>query len=346
MITIDGAGGGGQLLRTALSLSAVTGRAFEMERIRVDRPEPGLKPQHLAAIDVVGDCCDAERSAVDPGSTTLAFRPGDPRGGSYDAAMGTAGSLTLLFDALLPVAVRLDEPIELRATGGTDVKWAPPIDYYRSVKLPLLARYGLDADADRERTGYYPAGGGEATLRAGPSTGRPLSLDARGELERVDVYSKASERLEAALVADRQAEQARERLEGAGIPVEVRRREHAPTDSPGSSLLLRGVYDRTLLGVDEFGERGRPAEAVGDRAVDRFLALHAGDATVDEHTADQLAVFLALWGGSVRIPRVTAHIESNLDVLRAFGSDVRLDGDDENGRYLRASPHPAVEGDG
>jgi RNA 3'-terminal phosphate cyclase (ATP) len=325
VISLDGRSGGGGLLRTALGLAAATGQAFEVEGIRAERPEPGLKPQHRTAVETVAGRCDAAVEGTRLGATSLTFRPGDVRGGRADAAMGTAGSLPLLFDAVLPLAVRLDGPLELHATGGTDVKWSPPIEYLRSVKLPLLARFGLDADVEVARTGYYPAGGGEATLRLRPSSGRPLALADRGSLERVDVLSTAGESLESAAVADRQATRAAERLREAGVPVGVRRRAYEPTDSPGSSLLLRAVYDRTLLGVDELGERGRSSETVADRAVDRLLELHGAGATVDDHMADQLLPFLGLWGGRLRIPRVTDHVEANLAVLDAFGCAVELD---------------------
>ncbi|MFC4357736.1 RNA 3'-terminal phosphate cyclase [Halobium salinum] len=339
---VDGTAGGGQLLRTALSLAAVTGDPFEMTGVRAERPEPGLKPQHLAAVETLADLTDAEVDGAEVGSTEVTFDPGPIRGGAFEASMGTAGSLTLLFDAALPAAVRLDEPLTLHATGGTDVKWSPPVESLRSVKLPLLGRYGLDAGVDLHRTGYYPAGGGAATLRLEPSDGRPLELVDRGDLDRVEVVSKASEELEGAEVADRQAARAEERLVDAGLPVEVRSPEYVPTKSTGSTLVLRGVYDGSLVGVDELGERGRPSETVADRAVDRFLSLHASGAPVDEHVADQLLVFLALWGGQVSIPRVTAHVESNLDVLAAFGCEVELDDSGEQ-LLLAVSPHRTVE---
>lgn len=342
MLSIDGAAGGGQLIRTALSLSAVTGDPFEMTAIRGDRPEPGLKSQHLAAVDTLSKVTDADVTGAEVGSTEVTFDPGPVQSGAFEAATRTAGSLTLLFDAVLPLAARLDDPLTLHATGGTDVKWSPPVESLRSVKLPLLSRYGLKAGVDLHRTGYYPAGGGEATLRVDPSSGRELDLLERGDLETVEVFSKASEELESAEVADRQAARVVERLGAVSLPAEVRRTEYVETRSTGSSLLLRGTYERSLLGVDELGERGRSSEDVADRAIDRFLSLHESGAPVDEHMADQAAVFLALWGGSVAIPRVTPHVETNLDVLAAFGSDVELAEDAGERPVLRASPHPAL----
>jgi len=195
MLDLDGSGGGGQLLRTALSLSTITDTPFRIDDVRRTRPNPGLRPQHLAGVDLVARLCDADVSGAEFESDSLVFRPGDARRSTLDADIGTAGSLTLLFDAVLPIASIDEDPFELTATGGTDVRWAPTVDYYRWVKLPLLANCGLDASVDLERTGFYPAGGGRATLWTTPSPLSPFELTTRGGLERVDIYSKAAEAL-------------------------------------------------------------------------------------------------------------------------------------------------------
>ena len=325
MLTVDGTAGGGQLLRTALSLSTITDTPFRIEDIRGARPNPGLEPQHLAAVRVVANYCDAAVEGAELGADALTVRPGDERRTSLDVDIGTAGSVTLLFDAVLPIAVTGDEPLELTATGGTDVKWAPTVDYHRLVKLPLLADCGVEADVDPTRTGFYPAGGGEATLRAAPSSLSPLVLDRRGDLERVGIYSKAAASLADREVADRQAGRASEALVTAGLPAEVRRVEYVEADSPGSSLLLRGVYEEGLVGVDALGERGRSSKTVAEDAVREFRGVHATDAAVDPFMADQLLVVLALAGGRVRIPTLTDHVRTNLDLLTQFGIDVGAD---------------------
>jgi RNA 3'-terminal phosphate cyclase (ATP) len=342
MLTVDGTEGGGQLLRTALSLSTITDTPFRIEDIRGARPTPGLEPQHLAAVRTVADYCDAAVQGAELGADALTFRPGEERRTSLDVDIGTAGSVTLLFDAVLPIAVTGDEPLTLTATGGTDVKWAPTVDYHRLVKLPLLADCGVEAAIDLTRTGFYPAGGGEATLRAAPSSLSPLVLDRRGELERVEIHSKAAESLADREVADRQAESAREELAAAGLPAEVRRAEYVETASPGSSLLLRGVYEAGVVGVDALGERGRSSEAVAEGAVREFGAVHATDAAVDPFMADQLLVVLALAGGRVRIPSLTDHVRTNLNLLAQFGIDVDADGRADGTVLVEASAHPAL----
>ena len=337
MLTLDGAGGGGQILRTALSLATVTDTSVRIENIRGSRPDPGLKPQHLTAVDLVAELCDAEVDGAELEAESLTFQPGEARRTSLQAAVGTAGSLTLLFDTVLPIAATADEPFELTATGGTNVKWAPTIEYQQLVKEPLIATWGVDATIALSKTGFYPVGGGEATLRTTPSSLSPIELETRGELEDVEIYSKASEDLTDPEVADRQASHAKDELEAAGFPATVQRVDYVSTASTGSSLLLRGVYEQSVVGFDALGERGRTSETVAEGAVQQFTAFHDTDGAVDVHMADQLMPFLALASGRVQIPAVSAHVESNLDVIGAFGSDLRLDRQDDGTAVLEAS---------
>ncbi|EFW91311.1 RNA 3'-terminal-phosphate cyclase [Haladaptatus paucihalophilus DX253] len=342
MIEIDGTVGGGQLLRTALSLSAVTETPFRMTNVRGSRPNPGLKPQHVTAVDIVATICAADVAGARLDSSTLTFRPGTVRFDPMAVDIGTAGSITLLFDTVLPIAMAADEPFRMTAGGGTDVKWAPTVAYFRRVKLPLLTRCGLDADGDCTKTGFYPAGGGEAILRTTPGALSPLEIERRGELDRVEIRSKAATELADRMVAERQAERARKRLADAGCAPEIRRVEYVSTRSLGSSLLLSAVYDRSLAGFDSVGERGRTSEEVADDAFRRFEEFHAGGAPVDEYMADQVMTVLALVGGTVRIPTVTAHVRTNLAVIEKFGSDMSLTRRDDGTILLEASPHPAV----
>lgn len=325
MLELDGSTGGGQLLRTALSLSALSGEPFRMTGVRANRPNPGLRPQHLAAVRAVTRACDAAVEGDAVGSETLTVRPGPLSGDRFSVDVGTAGSVTLLFDALLPLATALDEPLAVTASGGTDVKWSPPMAYYRRVKLPLVRRAGLMAAVDATRAGFYPAGGGEATLWLAPSSLSSLSLADRGSLSGLRVYSKASDDLVDADVAERQAATARDRLVDADHAVTECRTTYVDARSPGSSLVVRADYDGVLAGFDALGERGKPAETVATEAVESFHEFHAGPGTVDEHAADQLLVFLALAGGRMRIPTVTDHVETNRELLAAFGEPVSLE---------------------
>ena len=333
MLELDGGAGGGQLLRTALSLSAVTGQPFEMTAIRGDRPEPGLKPQHLAAVEAVAAVCDADTTGAERGAERLVFDPGPVQPGEYEVEIDTAGSLLLAFDAVLPLAVALDaaEELVVHATGGTDVKWAPTADHYRRVKLPLVRRTGLDARAHVFRRGFYPVGGGRATLRlAPPADGLDrLSLTDPGPVDRLTVRSVAATDLFDARVAERGAEAAVERLRGLADCTVAGEAEYVESDCPGAVLSVRADLAGSRAGFDALGEKGRPVEDVADAAVEGFAAFRAAgdDATVpavDGHTADQLAVVLALAGGSLTTPQLTDHLRTNADLVAAFGGDIEL----------------------
>lgn len=330
MIEIDGGDGGGQLLRSSLSLSALTGRPFRMTDIRGGRSTPGLRPQHLAAVDLLADVCDATVSDVSVGTETLTFRPEDVRPGEYTADIGTAGSVALLFDTVLPLSVATSEPLVVTARGGTDVKWSPTMTHYRRVKLELVRRFGVQAVVDIDRPGFYPEGGGEATLRIAPSRLSSLTLTDRGETVGARVISLASADLAERAVADRQAETAVDRLEEAGLSTIERTVQYADSDSPGSAITVRLDCEHSLAGFDALGEPGTPAEDVAVDAVEDATAFVDDSVpAVDSYTGDQLVVFLALAGGQVTVPELTDHIATNRDLLSAFELDVEVERDGE-----------------
>lgn len=322
---VDGSEGGGQLLRTSLALAAMRTEPLTLTGIRADRPEPGLRPQHLATLSLIGRICTAEIDGDSVGSTEVEFLPNPPVGGEYEIDIGTAGSITLLFNAVLPLAAVIDDALTVTVTGGTDVKWSPPMAYFKAVKLPLLRQYGLLAAVTSERTAYYPAGGGAATLFIGPSALSSFTLDDPGAPDSAHVYSKASMNLASQQVAERQAATATEALETAGWGVRHQETVYDVTLSPGSSITVRLDYERSLAGFDALGERGKPSEEVAKEAVDGALAFADTPAAVDRHMADQLLVFLASTGGRILIPVVTDHVETSLNLLQTFGYDVSVD---------------------
>jgi len=324
VIELDGAEGGGQVVRSALSLSALAGEPVRIENVRGARDHPGLKHQHLAAVELAAAISDADVEGAELDAETLAFDPGRPSGGRYEVDVGTSGSVTLVFDAVLPLAAAIDEPLDIAVRGGTDVEWSPPMDYFRSVKLPVLRCHGVDAAVDVERRGFYPAGGGVATLSVNPSTPAAIELTERGERSGVRLNSVASEELADADVAERQARGA-----AAALPDDVdvieRSAEYAETDSIGTAVTLRAEYENTLAGANALGERGKPAEEVGEEAVREFLDFDAADAAADRYLADQLLVWAALSGGQLTIPEVTNHVVSSVDLLGKFGVDVEIE---------------------
>jgi len=335
MLTVDGSDGGGQLVRSALALSMLDGRAVEIEHVRGDRSDPGLKAQHLAAVETAAAVADADVEGAELGSETVTFDPDGVAGGRYETDIGTAGSVTLLFDALLPLAAAIDAPLSVTATGGTDVTWSPPLAYYRGVKLPLLRQFGLAAAVELDRTGFYPAGGGRATLHLWPSELSPIDLDAPLEPTSARVYSTAAADLADAQVADRQVDAGTDALDGLGIETVERRGTYVASDSPGSVVVVRldgvptegpaGAKRRPLAGFDAYGAPEKRSEAVASEAIDRIRRFRGTGAAVDAHMADQLLVFLALAGGRVAVPGISDHVATSCDLLATFDRSITVD---------------------
>lgn len=333
MLELDGSDGGGQLVRTALSLSALTATPFEMDGVRGERSTPGLGAQHLAGVEAVAAVTDADVETGDEdggepavGTESFVFEPGPVAGGEYAVDIGTAGSVTLLVDAVLPLATALDEPLRLTVVGGTDVAWSPPVDYLRHVKLPLLRGHGLQASLSVERRGFYPEGGGAVTLQVAPSSLMPVApVSASRETARI--YSTASDDLASDWVADRQVAAATGLLEDAGVEVVQRVAGYWTSRSTGSALVVQldGGSDAAPVGFGALGAQGRPAEDVAEDAVEAALSFRAGPGAVDGHMADQLVPYLALAGGEVAIPAVTDHVETVVALVEAFGYEVGID---------------------
>jgi len=350
---LDGASAGGQFLRTALALSVLENEPVRLENVRGDRPTPGLAHQHLAALETVAAVCDADVSGTELGAETVAFEPGletgDERpdrgrlaGGEYTVDIGTAGSVTLLFDTLLPLATMLESPLSVTVTGGTDVAWSPPLDYFRYVKLPMLRRIGLAAACEVDRRGFYPAGGGRATLHLAPSALERVDLVDRGQIEGLRSYSTEAASLADRDVAHRQVEGALERLHsGSALDLAERCETTADSACPGSALVLRIDHGTGIAGCSALGERGTPAERVGEDAADAARRFLEGTAPVDRHMADQLLVVLAVAGGQVRIPTVTDHVEAGRALLADVGIDVDLEPDGET--TVVSVPSPLAE---
>lgn len=324
MIQIDGEEGGGQMLRTSMSLAVLTQQPVEVINVRGDRDNPGLRPQHLAGIRILSRMTSGFVSGGYDGSEQVTFQPRGVPFGEHDLQIGTAGSLTLLFDTLLPLAPILEEPFSVTATGGTDVRWSPTMAYFERVKLATLQHFGLDAEVEVHRSGFYPAGDGEASVTVRPSHLEEVELEDRGHRQSVEIVSKASEDLEEQSVAQRQCHGAVEALEGAGIEVSTQESSYVDTTSTGTSILVFGRYDHGIAGFDNLGERGKPAEEVGAEAAEEFIAFDDGVGSVDSYLGDQLMLPLAIAGGSMEVPRLTNHMRTNAGVINEFGGDIQL----------------------
>lgn len=331
-LLIDGAHGegGGQILRTALSLCAITGRAARIENIRANRPNPGLAAQHLTAVEAVAALCAARVEGGVLGSQTICFDPqGPPLAGEYffDVAKaregGSAGAATLVLQAvLLPLALAGgDSFVVIR--GGTHMAWSPPFDYAREVWLHALAAMGVNARLELLRWGWYPAGGGEMRVQihglgGGGRQLSPVILQERGTLRGVRGRAVAANL--PSHIAQRMTDRARSLLGQAGIAAELTA-ERITAASPGAGIFLTAEYENLRSGFCALGERGKPSETVAGEAVAALLAHRDSGAALDAHLADQLVVAAALARGrsEFSVESITRHLATNAWVVERFG---------------------------
>jgi RNA 3'-terminal phosphate cyclase (ATP) len=329
MVTIDGSygEGGGQVLRTSLALSAITGQAIRIEKIRAGRRKPGLRPQHLTGVRATAKICDAEVEGAGLNSQDLTFLPRSAaRAGTYhfDVAQaakgGSAGSVALILQTvLLPLA--LAEGISrLTLRGGTHVAWSPPFDYVKRVYLPSLARMGIRAKVNIRKWGWYPIGGGEvnATVEgqaAGALTG--LDLRQRGTLLRVRGLSASSNLPKHIRTRQERAALQALRSNGVNVRFEV---VDAPSKGTGTVVFLWADFENTTVGFTSLGERGKPAERVAEEAASELLDFIRGEAALDRYLADQLVLPMALAASPSQFTteRVTQHLLTNAWVVNQF----------------------------
>jgi len=311
MIEIDGSygEGGGQILRTSVALSAVTGNPVHIKKIRQVRPRPGLAPQHAEAILALAKICGGRTLGAASGSSEITFEPGEVLGGSYHVNIGTAGSVTLLMQCLLPAMLKANGSISLQVQGGTDVQWAPTVDYFKQVFLPALRCFGAEARLDIRQRGYYPKGQGSVHLQIEPSDLEPCHLKPQSSALRGISHSSNLP----SHVAQRQADSALEILMQAGIEAEIGV-ESLSAPSTGSGISLWSGWK----GASAIGERGLPAEKVGKRAAEELILELSSGKAVDMHLADQLIPYLALVGGSYTTSRISRHTMTNIWTAKHF----------------------------
>ena len=318
MITIDGSHGegGGQILRSALSLAVCTGQAFRIERIRAKRERPGLLRQHVTAARAAAEISGADMEGCDVGSTSLTFKPRALRAGRYSFSIGTAGSCTLVLQTVLPPLLMASEPSVIRISGGTHNQFAPPVEYLSRAFLPLIARMGAIVDLELERHGFFPRGGGVIEARIQPAARlAPIELSARGARSRgfAEAYISAVP----THVAERELAVVGERLNWR--PEQLIIRGVRSDMGPGNVLVVTLEHEHVTEVFIGFGERGRSAESVAQDVVRAVQAYLAHDAPVGPHLADQLLLPMALGGLTSFVTTApTPHFESNAEVIRAF----------------------------
>jgi RNA 3'-terminal phosphate cyclase (ATP) len=323
VLEIDGAygEGGGQLVRTAAALAAITGRAIRVRSVRARRDKPGLAPQHLAALRAVAALSAARTAGLELRSEAVELAPGGIAGGRHRFDVGTAGSVSLVMQALLPVMIAGGTPCTATIAGGTDVRAAPPLDYFGEVLLPLVRRIGADARLTVLRRGYYPRGGGEVELAVAPAKGiRPLELDQPGTLDRVAGIAHVGNL--PAHIAARMRSSALGRLEPAvseHAEIETRVLGAEEANGPGGAIVAWASTEHTILGAGRVAERGVPAEALGEAVGAELAADLASGATLDVHAADQMLIYLALArGGAFATRELTSHAHTAIWLIEQF----------------------------
>ncbi|MET3135518.1 RNA 3'-terminal phosphate cyclase (ATP) [Oxalobacteraceae bacterium GrIS 1.11] len=318
MIELDGAmgEGGGQVLRSALTLSMISGQAFRIKNIRAGRAKPGLMRQHLVAVQAAARICNAEMSAATVGSPMLEFWPAAIRGGDYQFAIGTAGSCTLVLQTLLPALLYADAPSTVRISGGTHNPMAPPAQFLTRAYGRVLAAMGAQVEIDLKRFGFYPAGGGELIATIQPCGAlRQIAVMERGE--RRAAYAEG-------FVAGIPVNIAKRELECVGSGMgwnedQLLVRSLPPEQGPGNALLITLEHEHVTEVFTAYGEKMVRAETVAKNAVRDARRYMASGAACGEHLADQIMLPMALaGGGSFTVDHLSQHAVTNAAVIERF----------------------------
>jgi RNA 3'-terminal phosphate cyclase (ATP) len=321
MIEIDGSHGegGGQILRTSLSLSILTGTPVRIRRIRSSRKAPGLKPQHLISAQAAARICGGKLVGARPNSTELRFRPGKIQAGRHAFDVGTAGSTSLILQTLFPPLAFCETASQILVNGGTHVAWSPPADYLRDIFLHTVSTMGLRAKLSIRRSGFYPIGGGEveAIVEPSPVPLKPLRIKERGRLKSLRVISTVANL--PLSIAERQLNRATNRLAEQGLAPQG---ETGTVESPGkgSFCFIRADFENVRAGFSALGELRKRAERVADEAVEDFLGYWNDPGALDRHLADQVVLYMALAEGesTVTVSKITEHLKTNIWVIEQF----------------------------
>jgi RNA 3'-phosphate cyclase len=320
VLLIDGSygEGGGQIARTAIALSVLTKQPIQITNIRAHRPSPGLRPQHYTAISCIQAMCDADVDGLSVNSTNLTFTPHDIKPGTYSFEIGTAGSMTLVFQACLLSAFNTTTPLTIRLRGGTDVRWAPSWDYFAHVFLPLISKIGIKTETQLIKRGYYPIGGGEAVLTIHPvhqlfsfHAEEPQNFsDMNGIIHLANLPNHISTRMKHAAIKIAMKHNLRSLLQV----------DAAPSSSSGTGITLWSASGPTILGSTILGEKNMSAEAVGENAAYQLIQEITSGATVDRYAIDQLISYLVLApkGSVCLIRELSNHTQTNMWLIKQF----------------------------
>jgi len=352
MIKIDGnyGEGGGAIARVALAISTITQKPFEIHDIRKGRKDSGLKNQHLYCVKSLQELCNAEAGGAELGSLYLKYYPKKLIAKNLSIDIETAGSITLLMQALLLPSMFVSKPITIIITGGTDTKWSQPFDYFNNILLPQLQRFAK-IEAKLLKRGYYPKGNGKVEVIINPKFKlndfssfdefhnhlkqniHQYNLIEQHHLIQIKGISHASINLQQANVAERQAESALSILKQKyNVPIQITN-QYQDTLSTGSGITLWAIYSKNKddidennpirLGADALGEQGKRAEMVGEEAARNLIKEIESKAPVDRHLADQILPFMALIGNSsIKVSEITNHCKTNIYTIRQFLGEI------------------------
>jgi RNA 3'-terminal phosphate cyclase (ATP) len=317
-IEIDGSfgEGGGQILRTALSLSCITGSSLKIFNIRKGRKKPGLMPQHQTCVNAISEICNAEVSGNEISSTELTFVPRKIRSGNYFFDIKTAGSSSLVIQTLLPALIFSDGISRITIRGGTHVPSSPSYNYISEVFIPLLHKIGIKIETSINKYGFYPKGGGEVSFKIFPCEKiKRLNVIARGELLSITGYSAVSNL--PLHIAERQKNSVIQGLSPLSANIDIL---EVTSFGQGTFVFLKSEYENTLTGFSALGERGKRAEDVGKEAASLFKDFNNSSACLDPHLADQIVIYLSLAqeDSTFTTSRITQHLLTNLRVIEKF----------------------------
>lgn len=324
MIKIDGSygEGGGQILRTAMAFSCITGTPFEIYDIRRGRKRPGLNPQHLTGVRAAQAISNADVSGCELGSQKLSFSPKEVKGGEYvfdvSETKGSAGSVTLVLQAILPPLAKAGRRSKVAVKGGTHVEWSPSFHYMRDVLIPFLSKMELKTGLEIEKWGWYPIGGGKAILSVGPYKKiSPVNILERGRLVRLSGVSAVSNLPFS--IAERQRDHGNWLLKGAGLCANIET-INSPSIGKGSFFFLMAEFQNIKVGFSALGEMGKRAEDVAAEAVRQFIEFFSSEGALDPHLADQVVPYLSMCTApsAFTTSRITRHLLTNVWVTQKF----------------------------